>query len=105
MRSSLSASGGARRGRGAQMFVEEAEDFAPAIERLLGAIGGTRGVEEGVAGAVVAVELVSFAELLEDGFGAVHLVAVRVFILVAEKPEQRTAQLGRQIDRRNRPLS
>src|SRR2546429_5756406 len=86
------------------MFAEERKHLVPAVERLLGAVGGTRGVEKSMAGAVVAVEFVILAELLEHGFGAVHLVAVGVFIVVAEQAEQRTAQLGRQIDGRDWPL-
>src|SRR5260370_7459974 len=86
------------------MFAEEGEYLVPTVERLLRAIGRPRGVEEGVAGAVVAVEFVSLAELLEHGFGAVHLVAVGVFVVVAEQAEQRTAQLRREIDGRDRPL-
>src|SRR5262245_48647509 len=61
-------------------------------------------VEKSVAGAVVAVELVSLAELFEHGFGAVHLVAVGVFVVVAEQAEQRTAQFRREIDGRDRAL-
>src|SRR5262245_11885489 len=55
-----------------------------------------------MAGAVVAVKLVAFAELLEHGFGAVHLVTVWILIVIAEQPEQRTAQLGGEIDGRDR---
>jgi hypothetical protein len=86
------------------MLVEEGEDLVPTVERLLGAVGGTRGVEKSVAGVVVTVEVVALAELLEHRFSTVHLVAVGVFIVVAEQAEQRTVQLGREIDRRDRPL-
>ena len=58
------------------MLVEEGKDLLPAVERLLRPIGRTRGVEETMAGAVVAVELVVLAELLEHRLGAVDLVAV-----------------------------
>src|SRR6266550_4405665 len=54
--------------------------------------------------AVVTVKLVGLAELLEHGFGAVHLVTVWILIVIAEQPEQRTAQLGGEIDGRDRPL-
>src|SRR6476659_3717135 len=93
--------GGACRGRRVHMLVEEREHFAPTVERLLGAIGRARGVEKGMTGAVVAVELVILAEFLERGLGAVHLVAVGVFIVIAEQTEQRGAHLGGEIDRRH----
>src|ERR1700716_3413338 len=86
------------------MLAKEREHLGPTVERLLGAIGGTRGVEKGMTGAVVAVELVILAELLEHGFGAVHLVAVGVFIIIAEQTEQRSAHLLREINGRHRPL-
>src|SRR5262249_45849705 len=101
----LEASGRARRGRLREMLAEERKHLVPAVERLLGAIGGARGVEKRVPGAVVAVELLRLAELLERGFGAVHLVGVGIFILVAEQAEQRTAQFGGEIDGCDRPLS
>src|SRR5262245_27311746 len=86
------------------MLVEERKHLVPAVERLLRAIGGASGVEKGMAGAVIAVELIGLAQLLEHGFGAVHLVTVGIFIIVAEQAEQRTAQFCRQIDRCDRPL-
>src|SRR5215468_4613316 len=86
------------------MFAEEGEHLVPTVGRLLRAIGRTRGVEKGVAGAVVAVELVSLAELLEHGLGAIDLVAVGIFVVVAEQAEQRAAQLCREIDGRDRAL-
>src|SRR5262245_66473698 len=86
------------------MFAEEGKRLVPTVGRLLRAIGRTRGVEKGVAGAVVAVELVSLAELLEHGLGAVDLVAVGIFVVVAEQAEQWTAQLRREIDGRDRAL-
>src|SRR5262245_27598257 len=97
-------SGRAGRGRRGEMPVEECKHLVPAVERLFGAVGGPRGVEKSVASAVVAVELVALAELFERSFGAVHLVAVGIFIIVAEQAEQRAAQLRREIDGRDRPL-
>src|SRR5215475_866838 len=97
-------SGRAGRGRRSEMPVEECKHLVPAIERLLWAIGGPRGVEKGVTGAVVAVKLVALTELFEHGFGAVHLVAVGIFVVVAEQAEQRTAQFRPEIDGRDRPL-
>jgi hypothetical protein len=57
-----------------------------------------------MAGAVVAVELVRLAELLEHRFGAVDLVAVGILVVVAEQAEQRTAQLVGEVDGRDRTL-
>src|SRR5262245_8188214 len=57
-----------------------------------------------MAGTVVAVKLVVFAELLEHGFGAVHLVTVWILIIIAEQAEQRTAQLGSEMDGRDGSL-
>src|SRR3954465_5277434 len=85
--------GGECRGRRGEMLVKEREHFGPAVERLLGAIGRTRGVEKGMTGAVVAGEFVILAELLEHGFGPVHLIAVGVFVVVAEQTQQRRAHL------------
>ena len=71
------------------MLVEEGEHLLPAVGGLFGAVGDARGVEEGVAGAVVAVELVVLAELLQHRLGAVDLIGVRVLVVVAEDAEQR----------------
>ena len=57
-----------------------------------------------MTGAVVTVELVILAEFLKHGLDAVHLVAVGVFIVIAEQTEQRGAHLVREIDRRHRAL-
>src|SRR5262249_7560327 len=84
-------SGRARRGRRRPMLLEEGKDLAPALECVLRPIGGPRRVEEGVAGTVVAVELMSLAELLEHRLGAVHLIAIGVLVVVAEQAEQGTA--------------
>src|SRR5229473_8707417 len=97
-------SGRACRGRRGELLVKKCKDLAPAVERLLRPISRTHGVEEGVAGTVVAVKLVRLAELLEQRLGAVDLVAIGVFVVVAEQAEQRAAQLFREIDGRNRPL-
>ena len=55
------------------MLAEEGEHLAPAVHRLLGTVERTVPVEEAVAGAVVAVELVALAEPLELGFVDVDL--------------------------------
>src|SRR6516162_11511649 len=101
---SSNVSGRAGRGRRGEMPVEECKHLVPAVERLFGAVGGPRGVEKSVAGSVVAVELVVLAEFFEHGFGAVDLVAIGIFVVVAEQAEQRTAQLRREIDGRDRAL-
>jgi hypothetical protein len=38
-----------------------------------------------VAGAVIAVELIGFAEALEHGLGAVDLILVGVLVVIAEQ--------------------
>src|SRR5262245_41723968 len=86
------------------MIVEEREHLVPAVECLLSSISRACGVEEGVAGPIVAVELIGLAKLLEYGLGAVHLVAIGVFIIIAEQAEQWATQLCREIDRCDRPL-
>src|SRR6266849_1883557 len=91
----------ARRGFSGEMLVEEYEHLVPTVERLLRPIRDTRGVEECVAGAVVAVELVALAKLPEHRLGAIDLVAVGIFIIVAEQAAKRTAQLLGQVDRRH----
>src|SRR6516225_4298684 len=97
-------SGCAHYGRLGEMPVEECEYLVPAVERLLRPVGDTRSVEECVAGAVVAMELVALAELAQHRLGAVHLVAVRVLVIVSEQAKQRAAQLLAQVDRRKRTL-
>src|SRR5690606_7679658 len=59
---------------------------------------------EAVARAVVAVELVILAVLLELGLMLVHLLRTWRAILIPEKAEQRTGQILREIDRCNRRL-
>src|ERR1700675_1894642 len=55
-------------------------------------------------GAVVAVEFIAFAELLEFSFGAVDLIGMRIFIVVAENSKQRAGQFFRQLDWSHRSL-
>src|SRR6185312_4083634 len=87
-----------------QMLAEEGVGLGPAVIRLLGPIGGALGGEEAVAGAVIAMELVALAELLQHRLGLVDLVGRGVLVVVAEDAEQRTAQLLGEVDRRHRPL-
>src|SRR5574341_2652172 len=89
--------GGGCRSLGAEMFLEKCEDLAPAARRLLRPMRRARGVEEGVAGAVVAIELVALAEPLEHLFGAVEVLAIGILVVVAEQPEQRTLHLLGQV--------
>src|SRR2546422_11616085 len=91
----------ARRGRLGEMRAEEGKHLVPAVQRLLRPVGDARGIEEGVAGTVVAVKLVGLAELLEHRLGAVDLIPVGVLIIVAEQAKQRAPQLLRQVDRRD----
>src|SRR5215510_13014098 len=84
------------------MLLQERKDLAPSIGGLLGPIGGARGVEEGVAGAVVAVELVGLAELLQHRLRAIDLIRGGVLVDVAEYAEKRAAQLLGEVDRRDR---
>src|SRR4051794_33471823 len=89
---------------GREVFLVKRKHLAPAVGGLVRPVGGARGIEEGVAGAVVAVKLVVLAELLEHLFGAVDVIAVGVLIVVAENAEQRRGYLLGQIDGRNRLL-
>src|SRR5262249_32264837 len=93
-----------RSDRGAKILVEEGENLRPAIRRLLGPVSGAGGVEERVARAVVAGEFAILDDLLQHRFGAVDLVTVRIFVIVAEQAEQRNAELVGKIDRRHRAL-
>src|ERR1700704_2650068 len=82
-----------------QVFAEEREYLAPAIHCLLGPIERPMPVEEAVAGAVVAMELILLAVLLELGLVLVHLLRARCAIVVAEQAEQRAGEVLRHVDR------
>src|SRR3954468_14104399 len=86
------------------MLLEEGIGLVPAVDGLLDPVAGSLGGKEAVAGAVIAVELVSLAELLQNRFGAIDMVGRGVLVLVAEQAEQRAAQILGEIDRRHRPL-
>src|SRR5437016_4592781 len=86
------------------MLVEEGIGPGPAVIRLLDPVAGPLGREEAVAGAVIAMELVSLAELLQHGLGAVDMVGRWVLVVVAEQSQQRTAQSLGEVDGRHRPL-
>ena len=93
-----------RRRAARKMFVEEREHFLPAFQHRLGLEAGPLVIEEGVADAVVAIELVSFAEFLQERLGAVHLVRRRIPVVVAEQADQRNSELLGEVDRRHRAL-
>src|SRR5579864_479794 len=86
------------------MLAEEGPNLVPAIHRLLGPIERPMPVEKAVARAVVAVELVILAVLLEFGLVLVHLLGARRAIVVAEQAEQRAAEVLGHVDRRDRRL-
>src|SRR5688572_8962443 len=64
--------------RGLQVTSEERVDLLPGVGRLLRAVAVAVGGEEGVSGAVVAVELVGLAQALQLFLGAVDLLRRRV---------------------------
>src|SRR6187431_613978 len=59
------------------MLAEEGEQLAPAIHRLLGPVDRPVPIEEAVAGAVIAIELVTLAVLLQLGLVLVHRLGAR----------------------------
>src|ERR1700752_2582637 len=82
-----------------QMLAEERPDLVPGIHTLLGPIERPVPVEEAVSGAVVAVELIILAVLLQLGLVLVHLLRTRCAIVVAEQAEQRAGEAVRHVDR------
>src|SRR5207253_1634622 len=80
------------------------QHLAPAIHCLLGSVERPVPIEEGVAGAIVAIELVHLATLLELGLVLVHLLGARRAVVIAEYAEQRAAQVLGHVDRRDRRL-
>src|SRR5258708_38524683 len=87
-----------------QIFAEERPYLVPAIHCLFGPIERPVPIEEAMTGAVVAVELIILAVLLEFGLVLVHLLGAWRAILVAEQAEQRAAEVLRHVDRRDRRL-
>ena len=88
-----------------EMLVEEGEHLPPAVRRLLGPVGDAAGVEEGVAGAVVAVEFVRLAEAACSA-ASVRFTwsAVGFSSSLPKMPSSGSRQLLGEIDRRHRPL-
>jgi len=66
------------------MLAEEGKDLAPGIHALLHPVDRPVPVEEAVAGAVVAVEFVRLAVLLQLGLVLVDLLRRGRLVLVAE---------------------
>src|SRR5207248_11129819 len=78
-----------------KVLLQERPDLLPAVERLLDAVGRAVIIEEPVPGAVIAVELVVLAVLLEFGLVLVDLLRSRSAVFVAEDTEQRAGQVLR----------
>src|SRR5579859_5993120 len=87
-----------------KMLAEKCEYLAPAIHGLFRPVQRTVPIEEAVAGAVVAMEFVVLALLLEFGLVLIHLLGTRRPVIVAEQSEQRTVEILCHVDRRNRRL-
>src|SRR5262245_1887193 len=66
-----------------EVLAEEREHLTPCVHRLLGAVERPVPVIEPVAGAVVAMELVGLAVLLQRGLVLVHLLGARRAVVVA----------------------
>src|SRR6266545_5124133 len=87
-----------------QVLAEEGVHLAPAVHALLGPVEWPMPIEEAVAGAVVAVELVVLAQLLELGLVLVDLFGAGRAVVVAEQAEQRAGEVLGHVDRRDRRL-
>src|SRR5947209_3738844 len=83
------------------MPAEEIENLAPAVHGLLGTVERAVPVEEAVAGAIVAVELVALALLLQLGLMLVHLLGAWRAVVVAENAEQGAGEVFGELDRRD----
>src|SRR6201996_7496612 len=87
-----------------QMLAVEREHLAPAVHGLLGPVERPVPIEEAVAGAVIAMELVVLAVLLQLGLVLVDLLGARRAVVIAEQAEQRAAEILGHVDRRGRRL-
>src|SRR5438067_13880964 len=83
------------------MLLKEVQYFAPAVHRLLLAVERSVVIEEAVAGAIVAMELVVLAVLLELGLMHVHVGRGRPLVIVAEETQEWRLEIFGQIDRRD----
>src|SRR3954449_4669138 len=81
-----------------QMLAEESKNLAPAVHRLLGPVERPVPVEDAVARAVIAVDLVALAVVFELGFVLVHLLGTWRAVVVAEDADQRAREVLRQVD-------
>src|SRR3954466_12030784 len=87
--------GGWFRGLRLQVPLEEREYLSPTVDCLLRTVARAVRGEEAVTGAVVAVEVIGLAQALEHVLCTVDLVGRRRKVLVAEDPQERTAELLR----------
>src|ERR1019366_6959374 len=82
------------------MLAEEGEHLAPGIHCLLRSVEWPVPIEDAVASAVVAVELVHLAVLLELGLVLVHLFGARRAVVVAEDADKRAREVLGHVNRR-----
>src|ERR1700742_5136339 len=87
-----------------KMLAEEGKRLGPTVHRLFGAIERPVPVVEAVTSAVVAMEFVILAVLLQLGLVLVDLLRARRAIVVAEQAEQRTREVLGHVDRCDRRL-
>src|SRR5579871_184884 len=83
-----------------EMFAIEREHLVPAIHALLGPVERPVPIEEAMAGAVIAMELIILAVLLQLGLVLIHLLGARRAIIIAEQAKQRTRQVLGHVDGR-----
>src|ERR1019366_4870166 len=83
------------------MLAEEGEHLAPGIHCLLRSVEWTVPIEDAVASAVVAVELVHLAVLLELGLVLVYLFGARRAVVVAEDADKRAREVLGHVNRRD----
>src|SRR6185503_6457862 len=81
-----------------QGSLAERENFLPAVHGLFLTVRRAVVVEEPVTGAIVAVELILLAVLLELGLVCVDLFRCGRLVLVAEEPEDRAREVLRVVD-------
>ena len=70
-----------------KMLAVEGEHLAPAVHALLGPVQRPVPIEEAVAGAVIAVELMVLAVLLQLGLMLIDLLGARRAVVIAEQAE------------------
>src|SRR6266850_7404551 len=86
----------------AQGLLGECKDLLPAVHGLLLTVSRAVVIEEAVAGAVVAMELVLLPMLFELRLVRVDLFRCRRLVLVAEDPDDRAREVLGVLDRRDR---